>query len=377
MVFKKREVEESVLELAQQRVAHAFDRFDRISVSFSGGKDSTVALNLALEEAERRGRLPLDVVFFDEEALQPATIEYVERVRNDPRVAMRWFCLPVQCRNACSRRQPYWFPWAEEDKHLWCREKPECALDASDLPLPGFNRHDIPTASAMLFDPSVGTVGQILGIRAQESLRRYRSVMQRRYENYISNSTLCPYIYSVKPIYDWSTEDVWTYPEKTGCDYNRSYDAMAQVGIPITQQRVCPPYGEEPLGGLWIYAQCWPELWDKMTARVQGAATAGRYSRSPLYSFRIDGVSKPDDVSWQEFIKRAVEKWPLEYQPKVAHSLKVQINYHNENTTDPIREDAHPDTGVGWKMLYVIASRGDLKRRRGEVRVFSDKGEKQ
>jgi predicted phosphoadenosine phosphosulfate sulfurtransferase len=54
-------------------------------VSFSGGKDSTAVLNTALVVAKELGRLPLDVVFFDEEAIHPPTIEYVERVRQAPR----------------------------------------------------------------------------------------------------------------------------------------------------------------------------------------------------------------------------------------------------------------------------------------------------
>lgn len=50
-----------VLTAARQRIARTFDDFDRVCVSFSAGKDSTVMLHLVAEEARRRGfaqRLP-------------------------------------------------------------------------------------------------------------------------------------------------------------------------------------------------------------------------------------------------------------------------------------------------------------------------------
>lgn len=54
-----------VVTAATQRVAHCFDVFDSIAVMFSGGKDSLVTLELCRREAEKRGKLPLNVVFRD------------------------------------------------------------------------------------------------------------------------------------------------------------------------------------------------------------------------------------------------------------------------------------------------------------------------
>lgn len=357
--MRKRMVEQDVEELARERVRKTFDRYDHVAVHFSGGKDSTCCLHLTLDEARKRGRLPLDVVFFDEEAQCPETIEYMHHVQEMPDVALRWYCLPVKHRNACSRRHPYWYPWAPEDEHKWCRPLPRGALTT----LAGFERHAIPECKPLLYPPSMGQVGAILGLRAAESLRRYRGVTQRVYENYISQAHNAAHVYVVKPIYDWTTDDVWTAPQKFGWEYNPAYDVMTKAGMPRHVQRVCPPYGEEPLQNLWMYSVCWPELWAKMSVRVPGAATAGRYCRSPLYAF--GAVGRPEGQTWQHLIGLALEKWGEDNARTIAGRIKGFVDLHNKDCPgQPIDDEPHPVSGVGWKMLYTIAIRGDLKNRR-------------
>src|SRR5438552_11064040 len=118
-LYKKKAVNLSVYHLALERFRLCFRRFDRVVVSFSGGKDSTVCLNLALQVARELGRFPLEAIFFDEEAVPPETIEYVDRVRQIRAIRLQWLCIPIQHRNACSRRSPWWYPWAPEDRAKW------------------------------------------------------------------------------------------------------------------------------------------------------------------------------------------------------------------------------------------------------------------
>jgi len=156
---------------------------------------------------------------------------------------------------------------------------------------------------------------------------------------------------------------VWTAPHQFGWDYNRAYDVMAMAGVPPNDQRVCPPYGEEPLRGLWIYAQCWPDLWHAMIGRVQGAATAGRYANTELYAFK--DIALPEGLMWRTYTFQLLELWPPDTRAEISAVIRGLMKQHKGKTRRPIpAEKADQLTGISWKFLAMIANRGDLKGRR-------------
>jgi predicted phosphoadenosine phosphosulfate sulfurtransferase len=363
-ILKKEFVEDvNVYDAALERFRYLFDNFDKVVVSFSGGKDSTVCLNLAWQVAKEKNKLPLDVYFWDEEAIHPETIEYVERVRANPEIRFKWLCIPIKHRNGCSRKQPYWHCWNPEEKEKWVRDMPDNVITHIE----GFKWGDsVPDIAHLVYGPEHGTVADVRGIRADESLRRYRSVAMKTKNNWIGGPRN-GHNYPVSPIFDWTTFDVWTAPRMFGWDYNKSYDLMSMIGVSPSSQRVCPPYGEEPLGGLWIYAQCWPLLWHKMIGRVHGAATAGRYANTELYGF--GKLTLPDGMTWRDWTYALLELYPKDLKAKVAKNISQLIEQHKSKTNRPIHEtEADLHTGLSWKFLAMIANRADLKdRRKGNV----------
>jgi predicted phosphoadenosine phosphosulfate sulfurtransferase len=149
-----------------------------------------------------------------------------------------------------------------------------------------------------------------------------------------------------------------------GWDYNRAYDTMALAGKTVNAQRVCPPYGEEPLGGLWMYAVCWPELWHKMLARVPGAATAGRYANTELYGYGRH-IQPPPGMNFREWTFQLLELYPPDLKAAVAEGVGRVIRMHKEKTNRPLPDSgADPLSGISWEFLANIANRGDLKQRR-------------
>ena len=113
-----------VFSAARLRLEEAFDSFEHVYVSFSGGKDSGVVVQLALDIAREKGRLPLDVLHIDLEAWYAHTDAFVTRIMTRPDVRPHWVCLPIHLRNSVSQLQPHWLCWDPDAKDLWVRELP-------------------------------------------------------------------------------------------------------------------------------------------------------------------------------------------------------------------------------------------------------------
>ena len=105
----KRGIGIDVLTAAQRRLSFVFDRFEKVCVSFSAGKDSTVLLHLAAAEAARRGR-KIGLLLIDLEAQYRHTIEHALRCFDLYRDSIEpfWVSLPLSLRNAVSQFEPQW-----------------------------------------------------------------------------------------------------------------------------------------------------------------------------------------------------------------------------------------------------------------------------
>jgi predicted phosphoadenosine phosphosulfate sulfurtransferase len=156
---------------------------------------------------------------------------------------------------------------------------------------------------------------------------------------------------------------VWRAARQQGWDYNRAYDVQAMLGTSVSLQRVTPPFGEEPLGGLWKYAEGWPELWERMLRRVEGVNTAGRYALTDLYGARLK--EPPPGISWRQWALSMLELYPEPQRSEIARGLAGVLKMHRKKTRRPV-PDAEDDvmSGLSWKYICIIVSRGDLKNRK-------------
>jgi len=367
------ELDADVYTLARERTAYVMDTFDHIQVAFSGGKDSTAVLNVALEVAHSEPRfarhLPLDVYFFDEEAIPMETEAYVRRAFSRDDIDGTWLCLPVQHRNACSRHHPYWWPWAPEAQDKWCRELPPEAITFDKFPgFPVWPREARPTIPSMntWLSPPPRQTAVLMGIRAQESIIRTRSVTWRKVDNFVIPIKGICNAFKVYPVYDWRTEDVWAAPKLLDWDYNHAYDLLEMAGVPASMQRCSPAFGEEPLQKIHTYAQCFPDVWAKMSERVPGIGSAARYALTELYAYKTR-PEKPADMSWPDWCAHYLKKFQPKEAAMVAERLRDVTARHYRRTRDPIAAKApHPDTGVSWHFLFTLAARGDFKKRKQE-----------
>lgn len=358
---KKNYKNSNVFEETLDRLRYIYDSFDKVVIAFSGGKDSTALLNCALIVAEEKNKLPLEAVFMDEEAIHPTTIEYVDRVRKDPRIKLDWYCLEFKHRNACSNEEPYWYCWEKEKQDIWVRDMPEFAIKEHKNFYKGLSFQSF---TSKIYEKKDGKVIILNGIRTEESLRRYRVIASKKNDAFILSKaepgTNC---YRGYPIYDWSSEDVWLAVTKFNWDYNRTYDIFNKTKLhnKFLAQRVCPPFGEEPLRGLWIYAECFPEMWHKMLNRVEGVSTAWRYSNTELYS---NANKKPEHLSYREYLDVLLDSYDNEARNVLKKNINTYITYHKNKSKKPIPDsEANPISGLSWKYLCRVALRGDMKGR--------------
>ena len=118
----------NVYELAQERLKVIFNEFDNIYVSFSGGKDSGVLLNMCIDYIRKNNlKIRLGVFHMDYEIQYKMTIDYVDRMleANKDILDVYRVCIPFRVATCTSMYQSFWRPWEDSKKNIWVRSMPK------------------------------------------------------------------------------------------------------------------------------------------------------------------------------------------------------------------------------------------------------------
>lgn len=355
----KHELSVDVLAAARDRIAWVFDSFPRVYVSGPSGKDSGVLMHLACQEARRRGRR-VGVLYLDLEAQYKLTIDFAREMFAlyadviDP----HWVALPLHLRNAVSMAQPYWVSWDPEREADWVRPRePGSISDPAAYPFyrpPGVSRSGERTA--MEFEEFVADFGDwygqgqacacLVGIRTDESLNRWRSICRdrkSRLEGRPWTAWKGGRTWNAYPIYDWRTEDVWTYFGRERLPYPMVYDLMYRAGLSIHQMRICQPYGDDQRRGLALYHVLEPETWTRVVARVMGANSGALYAGRRGNILGNGTIHKPDGHTWQTYARFLLNTLPEfereHFEAKVLVFLKW---YESRGYESGIPDEADP-----------------------------------
>lgn len=326
-----------VLEAAKERIKYTFDNFEKIYVSFSGGKDSGVMLHLVAQEAVKRNRI-IGVLFVDLEGQYKMTIEYIHSMIDLYKevIEVYWICLPIALRNAVSVYQPKWQCWNPDKKDIWIRQPPEIAITNEEY-FPFFRR-DMEFED---FTPEFGkwysggdNTACFVGIRTDESLNRYRTIKNEKKQTFNGKMWTTKMfdmpVWNAYPIYDWRTRDIWIYTYKYKKSYNHLYDLMQQAGLSIHQQRICQPYGDDQRKGLWLFHIIEPETWSKIVARVNGANSGSNFVK---YSGNTSGqikITKPEGHTWQSFSMMLLDSLPEKSAEHFKNKIHVFLRWWEE-----------------------------------------------
>ncbi len=271
--------EMNVLDAARARMKWLFDEFDgKVSVSCSGGKDSTVVLELAAEVARERGE-KLRVVFIDQEAEFQGTVDYMRYLQTRDDINLEWYQIPFKLFNATNHENEWLQVWGPGED--WMRPmEPDSIKDVELFDrrsgrkldrwmeiVDGVNRR---TGDAIL-----------VGMRAEESPTRRVSMISAPAYKWITWSAGPGHsdngrpLYSFQPIWDWSYRDVWRAISEMDWKYNDMYDKQYRIGVPMRSMRVSSFHHSQALNSLKTLQELEPETWEVAIRRLDGISTQG------------------------------------------------------------------------------------------------------
>lgn len=261
----------NVYDAALERIRWLFDEFDNdVAVSNSGGKDSTVTLELASIVNQERNLPPLRVIWLDQECEFNGTVEYQRYLLNErDDLDFHWYQVPFLLDNATNSEEKFLHVWGPGEE--WVRPKEPNTIHSTDIQLDRF--YDLLSEINAQTAPCV-----LSGMRSEESPVRRMTLTAAPAYKWVTWSTKAPQKkgrdhFRFHPIYDWSYRDVWKAIDQNGWRYNEVYDAQYQWGVSTSNMRVSNYHHETSVYALQYLQETEPETWEAATRRLQGIST--------------------------------------------------------------------------------------------------------
>ncbi len=338
IIMKKKYFDLSVYDALLNRLKFIFEEFENIFVSFSGGKDSGLLLNLVMDfQRKYYPNRRIGVFHQDFEAQYSYTTKYVEETFESLKdeAELYWVCLPMATRTALSNYEMYWYPWDDKKEDLWIRPRPshEYVITMENNPITTYrykmHQEDLAKQFGRWYKLSHGDTSTIclLGIRADESLQRYNAFLNKKngYKHQCWITQQFKNVWCASPLYDWTVQDVWHAIAKHGYSYNQLYDMLYQAGVKPTQMRVASPFNDYAKDSLNLYRVIEPETWVKLLGRVKGVNFGGIYGRTKALGYR--NITLPPDHTWESYTKFLLATLPARIRNNYIKKFKTSIEF--------------------------------------------------
>lgn len=321
-----------VLAAAKQRIKLIVNLHDTVAVCFSGGKDSLAALHLVKEVYEDLGiTKPVNVIFRDEELIPDVVIDFVDSYRQLPWLKMWWFAIPLKSTKYILGKTFDMIQWDPNREHV--RPKPAWAVCA-DSPVLDQYTTDGYIANYCGFK---GKTCFITGIRAQESLTRFRAIVNVK-ANPVVAATNEKRISMGRPIYDWHEDDIFRYFYDRKIAYCPIYNWQTYNGENL---RVATPLFVESAKRLYALKSRDPEFYDRLLRIFPEVGVQASYYREfdrqsmfaryeddgyeGVLQFIRDNITDPTQrrlaIKRYDTVMVMIEKNPHAYSP--LHLLKA------------------------------------------------------
>ena len=302
----------SVYDESKRRIKELLPNYDNILIMFTGGKDCTVVLYL-VEECLNEMKLnkPIYINYFDEELIPKEEIEFIDRLKNTGKYRFFHYCLPFKQNIQILNKKTEFIFWDKKRKNEWFREPPKDAITQINGKDVIINDYNIDTQIKIGISFLKGSVIAFSGHRADESNIVYRNMMNTE-RPYITSS-FSKRVVKSKPIYDWTTKDVFLYLKKNNKDYNQIYNHLVWCGLPL---RNSLPINDNGLKQIEIYKQYDSDYYNHMIKLLPNLEVTARYN---------------NDLSLEKITK------------KYGHNLKGIIKYINDNYDDKNKKEKLKD----------------------------------
>ena len=374
MAAVKKPLDIDVLEAARMRIRYAFDHCERIYISFSGGKDSSVMMHLVMDEAIKRKR-KVGILIIDLEAQYKLTIKHVEDMCDlyADHIDLYWVCLPIKLRNSVSNYEPVWCAWQPEREIDWVRPMPKRKGIISghsyfDFFEPWMEFEEFIVLFGVWYARGIDTAA-FIGIRADESLNRFRTIAVRDKDMHFGKrytTKIADHLYNFYPIYDWHVNDIWRYHSRyQEKPHNEVYDRMHLAGLSPSQMRLCQPYGDDQKKGLWLYHIIEPETWSRVVARVNGANSGAMYIEEKGNITGYNKISKPEGHTWKSFCQLLLASMPEVTRKHYTERFQSWFKgWHSRGYRNGIPDEAPRNLekkywAPSWRRLCKVLLRND------------------